>query len=86
MTFQPSEYSYGETLEYGSPLALGLGLGVGVPLLIGVLALPTFVITPLILKAVVPKWPYSRRLIGGIGLTMAGGFIYRVAKAAGGQE
>lgn len=66
--------------------ALGAALGIGIPLIIGVLALPTFVITPLILKAFVPKWSYGRRLIGGIGVTMAGGFAYKIAKTIGGKE
>ncbi|MAH47947.1 hypothetical protein CMI37_19150 [Candidatus Pacearchaeota archaeon] len=69
-----------------NPALPGAALAIGIPVLVGILALPTFVITPLILKAFVPKWSYGRRLIGGIGVTMAGAFAYKLAKAVGGKE
>jgi len=81
MEFQPSQHSY------SGPLVIASVTGVSaLALLAGIAALPTFVITPLILKAFVPEWSYGRRLIGGIGVTMAAGFTYKIAKAVGGEE
>ena len=83
MQFQPSEYSKGNP----SPLVVWSATGVAATaLLVGVLALPAFVITPLILKAFVPKWGYGRRVLAGIGISAAAGFSYKMAKAVGGKE
>tara|TARA_Y100000310_G_scaffold226045_1_gene228137 strand:+ start:467 stop:1150 length:684 start_codon:yes stop_codon:yes gene_type:complete len=75
----------------GLTKGLGTALGIGgvalIPLLIiGVIALPTFVIGPFVMKAVAPKWSYGRRLAASLGVGMAVGTTTMLIKTARGKE
>lgn len=51
----------------------GLLFGLGVPVVIGLLALPTFVINPWIVKQFKPEWGYGKRVATGmIGTALLG--------------
>lgn len=70
-----------------NPLPAGLGTAAAVggvamiPLIIaGVLALPTFVVNPLLVKAFKPKWSYGRRVLAGIPLGMVMGLGFAATR------
>jgi hypothetical protein len=64
----------------------GLILGLGIPVLIGILALPTFVINPWIVKAFKPEWSYWRRVGAGMGITFAVGALRGIAASLSGSD
>jgi hypothetical protein len=92
----PSKHSYARlnppsityigppTGEEKSGLAGGLA-GVGTGLLVaGILTLvvlPTFVVTPWIVKAFKPEWPYERRLVAGLAGTLTLGAVTSVIRS-----
>lgn len=91
--FYSADEPYYEAAEpvpyYGAdaPSALQAAGGVAtIGLLIGVLALPTFVITPWIIKQFKPEWTYGKRLattfVIGFGLTA----ITTIVRAAAGTS
>lgn len=90
-TFQPSKYS-GLPVTVAAknsavPAALGVaGLGVGAGLLIGILALPTFVITPWIVKQFKPEWSYGKRLATGFVVNFGVASTIAIARAASGGD
>ena len=46
-----------------------VGVAMGLPIIIGLLAVPTFVIVPFMVKQVKPEWSYGKRVVVGIGTT-----------------
>ena len=71
---------------YGDALHTALKIGTPVAVIVGVLALPTFVIGPFIIKAFAPKWGYGRRLAASLGLGMAVGTTTMLIKTARGEK
>jgi len=73
--------SYGKTRPLvGGPPPASPAMGVaGIALLAGLLVVPTFVITPWIVKGFAPEWSYGRRVAVGVGVTTVLGIASRAA-------
>jgi hypothetical protein len=56
----------------------------GAGLVIGLLALPTFVIGPWMVKAFKPEWSYGRRLGASFAVSFIAGTLVSVARGLGG--
>ena len=84
MTFQPSEYSGAPTDYNGALGVLGAGLGVGA--IVAVIALPTFVVGPFIVKAFKPEWSYGRRLATSMAVGLGIGAVRGIVEAARGTS
>lgn len=84
MTFQPSQYSSAPPAYNGVAGALGIGLGVGA--VVALLAVPTFVVGPFVMKAFKPEWPYKRRLAASMAVGIGVGAITQLVKAARGTS
>jgi len=69
--------------SYGGVGAAAGAIG-GIGLVIGLLALPTFVVGPWIVKAFKPEWSYGRRLGASFAVTFLAGTLVRIAKGLGG--
>lgn len=81
MTFQPSEYSAPPAYD-GAVQTLGVGLGVGA--IVAIIALPTFVVGPFIVKAFKPEWSYGRRLAASMAVGLGIGAVRGIVEAARG--
>lgn len=73
MTFTPSIESYDGSLVVVNPKEESDDpmMGIGALPILSLVALSTFVIQPLVVKAFAPEWSYGRRLGVAIGLNMA---------------
>lgn len=73
---------YGAAVPEVSPGAQLAVLG----LIIGVAAIPTFLITPWIVKQFKPEWSYGKRLATGVVVTFGVSSVIAVARAASGTS
>lgn len=77
----PVTASYGMTDAMKAATAVG-----GVGLVVGLIAVPTLVVGPWIVKAVKPDWSYGRRLAASFAFSTLVGALVRIARAASGTE
>jgi hypothetical protein len=69
--------------SYGSAAGAAGAIG-GIGLVIGLLALPTFVVGPWIIKSFKPEWSYGRRLGASFAVSFLAGTLVKIAKGLGG--
>jgi hypothetical protein len=77
----PVKKNYGVMDAEKAALAAG-----GVGLLVGIIAVPTFVVGPWIVKAFKPEWSYGRRLAASFAFSAVAGALTRIASAASGAD
>jgi hypothetical protein len=77
----PMKKNYGAMDAAKAALAAG-----GVGLVVGAIAVPTFVVGPWIVKSVKPEWSYGRRLAASFAFSTVVGALVRIARAASGSE
>jgi hypothetical protein len=77
----PVKKNYGALDAAKAALAAG-----GVGLVVGAIAIPTFVVGPWIVKSVKPEWSYGRRLAASFAFSTVVGALVRIARAASGSE
>ena len=83
---QHRTFSHPVPVNYGALDAAKVALAAGgVGLVVGAIALPTFVIGPWIVKAVKPEWSYGRRLAASFAFSTVIGALVRIARAASGS-
>jgi hypothetical protein len=74
-------------MNYGALDAAKVALAAGgVGLVVGLIAVPTLVVGPWIVKAVKPEWSYGRRLAASFAFSTLVGALVRIARAASGTE
>ena len=77
----PVKTAYGMTGAMKAAAAVG-----GVGLVVGLIAVPTLVVGPWIVKSVKPEWSYGRRLAASFAFSTGVGALVRIARAASGTE
>lgn len=85
MTFQPSQHSAAPSNTYSDAAGV-LGVGLGVGAIAAIIAVPTFVVGPFVVKAFKPEWSYGRRLAASMAFGVGVGAIRGIVAAASGKK